>query len=168
MDQYIPCGKDIDHYKLLSVKEHPLDSRQQYLDCLCFPTLFPSGRYGEFYPRTVKLTFAEYIKSRLMNSDSRFRKSPEFIFYYLWQKELHELSAEIYNVLNSTARKHLSVKEFVNGVNSCDTSIEANLGTVLQSVRGTKQFWFLKKSDVANGYGEGMWTSYILSHLLLC
>ena len=26
--------------------------------------------------------------------------------------------------------------------------IEANLSTVLQSVRGTKQFWFLKKSDV--------------------
>ena len=39
MDQYMPTGKDIDHYKLLSVKEHPLDSRQQYLDCLCFPTL---------------------------------------------------------------------------------------------------------------------------------
>ena len=148
MDQYIPTGKDIDHYKLLSVKEHPLDSRQQYLDCLCFPTLFPSGRYGEFYPRTVNLTFAEYIKSRILNCDSRFRKSPEFIFYYLWQKELRQLSAGIYNVLNSTAKRHMSVKEFVDGINSSDTSIEANLGTVLQSVRGTKQFWFLKKSNV--------------------
>ena len=148
MDQYMPTGKDIDHYKLLSVSEKPLDNRQKYLDVLCFPSLFPTGRYGEFHPRAVRLTFSEYIKSRLMNSDSRFRKNPEFIFFYLWQKEMRELSAGIYNALNSTNKRHLSIKQFVDGVNSSDTVIEANLSTVLQSVRGTKQFWFLKKSDV--------------------
>ena len=94
------------------------------------------------------MTFSEYIKSRLMNSDSRFRKNPEFIFFYLWQKEMRELSAGIYNALNSTNKRHLSIKQFVDGVNSSDTVIEANLSTVLQSVRDTKQFWFLKKSDV--------------------
>ena len=99
MDQYMPTGKDIDHYKLLSVSEKPLDNCQKYLDVLCFPSLFPTGRYGEFHPRAVRLTFSKYIKSRLMNSDSRFRKSPEFVFYYLWLKELQELSAGIYNAL---------------------------------------------------------------------
>ena len=39
----------------------------------------------------------------------------------------------------------MSVKDFVEGINESDASIEANLATVLQSVRGTKQFWFLKK-----------------------
>ena len=42
----------------------------------------------------------------------------------------------------------MSVKDFVEGVNDSDTNIEANLATVLRSIRGTKQFWFLKKSDV--------------------
>ena len=36
MDQYLPTGKDIDHYKLLSIHEQPLDNRQKYLDVLCF------------------------------------------------------------------------------------------------------------------------------------
>ena len=148
MDQYMPTGKDIDHYRLLSVHEQPLDNRQKFLDVLCFPTLFPTGKYGEFHPRSVKLTFSEYLKSRLMNNDSRFRKNPEFVFFYLFQKEMRELSAGIYNVLNSTRKRHLSVKQFVDGINSSDAGIEANLSTVLQSVRGTKQFWFLKKSDV--------------------
>ena len=58
------------------------------------------------------------------------------------------MSAGIYNVLNSTGRKHMCVKEFEDGIRSSDASIKANLETVLQSVRGTKQFWFLKKSDV--------------------
>ena len=26
------------------------------------PVLFPSGKYGEFHPREVKLSFSEYIK----------------------------------------------------------------------------------------------------------
>jgi len=81
MDQFSNTGKDIDHYKLLHVKEKPLDNRLKYLDVLCFPTLFPSGRYGEFHPHTVNLAFSEYIKSRIMNADSRFHKRPEFIFF---------------------------------------------------------------------------------------
>ena len=148
MDQYLPTGKDIDHYKLLSIHEQPLDNRQKYLDVLCFPLLFPTGRYGEFHPRAVKLSFSEYLKSKLMNCDSRFRKNPEFVFYYLWQKEMRELSGGIYNVLNSTSRRHQTVKQFVDGINGSDASIEANLCTVLQSVRGTKQFWYRQKGDV--------------------
>ena len=80
MDQYMPTGRDIDHYKLLSVHDQPLDNRQKYLDVLCFPSLFLTGRYGEFHPRTVKLNFCEYLTSRLMNSDSRFRKNPSLYF----------------------------------------------------------------------------------------
>ena len=112
MDQYMPTGRDIEHYKLLSVHEQPLDNRQKYLDVLCFPTLFPTGQYGEFHPRPVKLTFSEYLKSRLMNTDSRFRKNLEFVFYYLWQKELHELSSGIYNVFKSSSRRSHKGKSF--------------------------------------------------------
>ena len=105
MDQYMPTSNDMDHCKLLSVKENPIDNRQKYLDVLCFPTLFPTGQYGEFHPRAVRLTFCEYIKSRLLNCDSRFRRSAGFIFYYLWQKELREIAAGIYNVLSSGSRR---------------------------------------------------------------
>ena len=89
----------MEHYQLLSVHEQPLDNRQKFLDVLCFPTLFPTGQYGEFHPRSVKLTFSEYLKTRLMNSDYWFRKNPEFVFYYLWQKEIRELSSRISSLL---------------------------------------------------------------------
>ena len=127
----MPTGGDIEHYKLLSAHKQPLDNRQRYLDVLCFPTLFPTGKYGEFHPCSMKLTFSEYIKARLMNTDSRFCKNPEFFFYYLWQKELRELSSGIYNVLKSSSRKSHTMKQFVDGINSGDTGIEANLSTVL-------------------------------------
>ena len=74
-------------------KEDPIDNRQQYLDVMCFPTLFPTGKFGEHHPRAVKLSHSEHIKSRLLNKDSRFRKEPQYVFYLLWQKEMRELSA---------------------------------------------------------------------------
>ena len=54
---------------MLSVKEDALDNRQQYLDVMCFPVLFLTGRFGEHHPREVKLSHSEYIKSRLLSRD---------------------------------------------------------------------------------------------------
>ena len=65
MDEKLPLGSDIELYKLLKVQEPTLDNRQKFLDILCFPNLFLSGRYGEFHPREVNLSFSEYVKSRL-------------------------------------------------------------------------------------------------------
>ena len=66
---------DIEQYKMLSVKEDALDSRQKYLDVMCFLHLFPSGRVGEFHPREVKISSNEYAKSRLLNKDCRFQRT---------------------------------------------------------------------------------------------
>ena len=101
-----------------------------------------------------------------MNSDYRFRKNPEFVLYYLWPKEMCELSSGIYNVLKSSSRRSHTVKQFVDGINSSDAGIEANLSTVLQSVRGTKQFWFRRKGCFGND--QGSWLSYIVFDVFLC
>ena len=99
LDNKLSTQSDTEQYKVLGVKEDPIDNRQQYLDVMCFPVLFPTVKFGEFHPREVKLSHSEYIKSRLLNVDSRFRKDPQYVFYLLWQKEMRELSAGVYNLL---------------------------------------------------------------------
>ena len=42
----------------------------------------------------------------------------------------------------------MNVKQFMDNLDKSDVSTEASLLTALQSVRGTKQFRYLKKSDV--------------------
>ena len=96
LDNKLSPTSDIEQYKVLSVKEHPIDNRQQHLDVMCFPVLFPTGKFGEFHPRQEKLSHSEYIKSRLLNKDSRFRKDAQYVFYLLWQKEMRELSSGVY------------------------------------------------------------------------
>ena len=80
LDNKLSTESDIEQYKLLSVREDPIDNRQQHLDVMCFPKLYPTGKY---HPRDVKISHSEFDKSRLLNKDSHFRKDPQYVFYLL-------------------------------------------------------------------------------------
>ena len=87
LDSQLSKESDIDQYKLMNVTEKPLDNRQRHLDVMCFPVLFPDGNFGKYYDREKQISNSEYIKSRLLNKDSRFRKDHGYVFYELWLKE---------------------------------------------------------------------------------
>ena len=148
LDQQQSMLPDSEHYKLRDVKEDALSNKLKYLDVLCFPTLFPSGKFGESHSRPVAITASEYAKSRLLNKDSRFRKNDQYVFFLLWQKEMREISAGIYNMLKSTRQQAMPVGEFVDRVSSCDQEVEGNLCTIFQRMRGSKQYGFLRRSEV--------------------
>ena len=96
----------------------------------------------------MKLRHSEYVKSRLLNKDPHFRKDPQYVFFLLWQKEMREISSGVYNLLKSTRRQPMSVSALLHSVEARDEHLEANLSTMLQSVRGTKQFWYTKQSEL--------------------
>ena len=148
MNEKCSTMSDIEQYKLLSVKEDALDNRQKFLDVMCFPHLFPSGAFGQFHPRQVKLTASEYAKSRLLNKNSRFRKEAPYVFFLLWQKELRELSAGIYNLMKKNSKQAIPVNAFLDKVSHSDDMVEANISTIFQSIRGSKQYWFLRSSEL--------------------
>eukprot|EP00731_Ephydatia_muelleri_P010080 Em0005g666a len=104
LDQQGSIKTDVEQYKMQNVKDSPIESRQRHLDVMCFPTLFPSGQFGEFHPREMHLSASEYAKSRLLNKDSRFRKDPQYVFFLLWQHKMRQIAAGIYNVLKTTKR----------------------------------------------------------------
>ena len=139
---------DTEHYKLTDVREDALSNKLKYLDVLCFPTLFPSGKFGESHPRDVAISPSEYGKSRLLNKDGRFRKNDQYVFFLLWQKEMREISSGISNLLKGTRQHALPVGEFIDRVSKDDQQVECNLSTVFQSMRGSKQYWFLRRSEV--------------------
>ena len=43
MDEKLPVGSDIEHYKMLKVHEPTLVNRLKFLNVMCFPSLFPTG-----------------------------------------------------------------------------------------------------------------------------
>ena len=82
LDNKLSSTSDIEHCKLLSVRDDRIDNRQQYVDVMCFPVPFLTGKFGEFHPQWQKLSYSENIKSRLLNKDARFRKGAQYVCTY--------------------------------------------------------------------------------------
>ena len=149
LDSKLSSEPNIEQYKLLGIKEDPLDSRQQHLDVMCFPVLFPNGKLRKYDKREKEISHSEYIKSRLLNKDSLFRKDQQYVFYLLWQKELRELAAGVYNVVQFNVGNPSSIHELLHNVNVSDERLNVNLCTMLQSVRGTSQYWYKRKGELS-------------------
>ena len=64
------------------------------------------------------------------------------------EERARELSAGIYNMLKNTKRQSTSVSTILNKVARSDEQLEGNLSTMLQRARGTKQYWFLRHSEL--------------------
>ena len=139
---------DIEQYKLLRIKENALDNCQKFLDVMCFLYLFPSGTFGEFHIRDVKLSSSEYANSKLLIKDSGFQKNPQSVYFLLWQKELRQLSAGVYNLMKRTQQQRMSVQLFLDKVSHTIESLEVNVSTIFQSIRGTKQYWYLRSGEL--------------------
>ena len=54
---------DAEHYKLIDIKEDPLSNKFKYLDVLCFPTLFATGRFGKSHSCQQHIILSEFVKS---------------------------------------------------------------------------------------------------------
>ena len=49
-----------------------------------------------------------------LNKDSRFRKDSQYVVYLLWQKEMRETAADVYNLMKGTRQHALPVGEFMD------------------------------------------------------
>ena len=127
LDQKQPNVPDTDQYKLGNVQENALSNRLKHLHVMYFPTLFPSGQFGEYHPREISLSHSEFVKSCLMHKDGRFCKDDQYMFYLLWQNEMRELAAGVCNLLKSTRQHCMPVGEFMDRVSSSDEQIEGSL-----------------------------------------
>ena len=56
------------------------------------------------------------------------------MFYLLWQKELRELSAGIYNLMKKHTQQTIPVNNFLDKVTQSDEMVKANLSTIFQSI----------------------------------
>ena len=52
------------------------------------------------------------------------------------------------SLLKTTRQQSVSVSMLLDQVNTSDEHLEAHLCTMFQSVRGTKQYWFLRHSEL--------------------
>ncbi|KAI5726766.1 hypothetical protein M8J76_008082 [Diaphorina citri] len=146
-------------YQMLKVNAAPLDSRDNNIDVKCFPDLFVEGQFGQFHPRSVKLTSADFIKSLLSSKDPRFRLNQQSLFYLLNDANMRQLSAGVFYKLNVTNQKEkLTAKSYLDKISRDE--LEGDLQALFSRLRNTEQFWKKPRSDVVcmtKNYGPATW-----------
>ncbi|XP_013402374.1 uncharacterized protein LOC106168004 isoform X2 [Lingula anatina] len=115
-----------------------------------FPTLFPNGKNAFSERRKHKLTFSQYIKSRLFSADTKFAMNTQYIFYLQYIKEFQEVlsSAKISQRKGSAQSGNISIDSF-ESEESLKNILRNNEGyKFLAKVRGSAPYWERTMKDL--------------------
>jgi len=84
-----------------------------YTDVKAFPELFPRGRFGmKDITRQNKIGTSDFIKSRLLNKNPKFRLNINYLFHCFQVQEVSNMCNSTGHMLGSVTGKALSAKEF--------------------------------------------------------
>ena len=119
-------------------KPEPFE-KDQNSEELSFPHLFPSGKFGYSMQRQSKISMKKYFQTRILNSDGRFSKSIEYIFYAQYRTEAKEIADSLSIALRKGKQTDVTAGDLKNRVESL---IRNDLGIhFLQNIRGSPAFF---------------------------
>ena len=115
-----------------------------FLEEKCFPNLFPYGIGGYLssnYLRNSNQGFANYVKSRLLSADDKFRKDKTYVFFLLLVKEMVELkrSEQVY-FRKATKASNLTPESLQSVAPECLMRYN-NAYSAFKTIRGTSAYF---------------------------
>ena len=140
----------MDVFKMKECQGEIMSVREKQLDLLCFPVLFPTGRFGKHDPsRLIKVSNSEFYYSRLLNKDGRFRRNQQYLFHLLHQSDMKYLSNSISHILRQTkGDHHLTVDSLLQKIQDGDRELECNLSFLFSNIRGTRQYRYSRQTEL--------------------
>ena len=120
-------------------------------EVLSFPNLFPKGEggYDVTTPRTRDICLRRYINQRLLNKDSRFSKSIEYIFAFQYATELKQLRTDMNIALKRqrTDGRKITAGDMRN-FQKVNQMIWKDIAyKFMKKIRGTPSYWTVALYD---------------------
>ena len=118
-----------------------------------FPHLFPTGKFSWNEERDVRITLSRYFNNRLMNTDNRFAKDSNYIFFCQYMSELNQVIEKT----QISVRKSLTRVDGGKSVNAEMLQNPVLLSKLLkndealrfmQPIRGTPAYWSSAQKDL--------------------
>lgn len=145
----LPDVSDLDLYQMETVESDPLSSRVPDLDTRCFPNLFLDGRGGENAHRRTKLTFSQFVKTKLENADPRFRRDHQYVFFLLHCYRRRAVFQGMRQMMNNDPRfVGKTAGEILSLVNSRDRTLENSIRILFSQIRGSGEYWAKRRQEL--------------------
>jgi ATP-dependent DNA helicase PIF1 len=136
-----PADNLID-YQLGKINSQNLNVFDSDLDVAAFPELFPTGVHGmKDATRKVKIATSDYIKSRLLNKDPKFRLNTSYLFHCFQVQEVSNMCQSVGHMLRSVSGGAMSAKSFYDRLKNKDGEIQSNMFSMMANLRGSKEYF---------------------------
>ncbi|XP_052700234.1 uncharacterized protein LOC128177537 [Crassostrea angulata] len=118
-----------------------------------FPHLFPSGRFSWNEDRDERITLSRYFNNRLMNTDNRFAKDTNYIFFAQFMSELKQVIEKTQISVRKSLTKSNDGKLVTSDMLQ-DPIILSKLFKndealrFMQPIRGTPAYWSTTQKDL--------------------
>lgn len=119
------------------------------LDLRAYPELFPTGKFGmRDVCRTVRITNSDYIKSRLLNKNPKFRLHIDYIFHLFYLQEICAMNHSVGRMLRTVTGNRLSAKALHERLKNRDGKLQTKLFSMMANIRGSRQYFSKLAMDV--------------------
>nr|XP_022331917.1 uncharacterized protein LOC111129740 [Crassostrea virginica] len=133
---------------------NPVRMLQEYgNEAKTFPYLFPSGRFSWSEERETRITLSRYFNNRLMNSDDRFAKDSNYIFFSQFLSDLNQViektQISIRKCLGSLEGKQPVTSSMIQNPEVLSRLMKNDEALrFMQPIRGTPAYWSSAQKDL--------------------
>ncbi|XP_062602075.1 uncharacterized protein LOC134263710 [Saccostrea cucullata] len=118
-----------------------------------FPYLFPSGRFSWNADRETRITLSRYFNNRLMNTDDRFAKDSNYIFFSQFMSDLNQVIEKTQISIRKSVRRmgseQLVTANMVQNPETLSKLMKNDEALrFMQPIRGTPAYWSAAQKDL--------------------
>ena len=129
-------------YQMRQVHGQGGDIFDSDLDVKAFPELFPTGEFGiRDVKRAAKISSSEFIKSRLLNKDPKFRLSMAYLFFCFEVQEVSKMCHSVGHMLRTVSGKNWTARDLVDRLERRDGDMQDKMFGLMANMRGSKQYF---------------------------
>ena len=136
-------------YQLDKVTGESTDLFDAELDLKAFPELFPTGEHGlKDSKRTVNIGTSEYIRSRLLNKNPKFRLNINYLFHSFQIQEVSNMCHGIGHMLRTVTGRNMTAQAFMERLQNRDGEVQSKMFSMMANLRGSKEYFAKLGMDV--------------------
>jgi ATP-dependent DNA helicase PIF1 len=136
-------------YQMSKVHGQSSDIFDTDLDLKAFPELYPTGENGmRDAHRVVRIGSSDFIKSRLLNKDPKFRLNVNYLFHCFQQQEISHMCHSVGHMLRCVTGNNLSAKAFYDRLVNRDGETQSQMFSLMANMRGSKEYFAKLGMDV--------------------
>jgi len=119
------------------------------LDLRAFPELFPTGEHGlKDTKRNIKIGTNDYIKSRLLHKNPKFRLNINYLFHSFQVQEVSNMCHSIGHMLRTVTGKNLTATAFMERLQNRDGEVQSKMFTMMANLPGSKKYFAKLGMDI--------------------